>query len=139
MNKNITINPFDKTLTISKSFYKQATIYGTDEYNLLRDAMKECEGYEVIITTIQKKSYSGLTFKRMADYIMTQPNSEDNLTEFAKVMTIAEAKGSKYPLTKKWFLKTFPEYKLSEISEKEMEKNPSKSENITNINEAIAS
>lgn len=72
----------------------------------------------------------------MEAYIITQPNSEANLKEFAAVKIIAEAKGSKYPLTKKWFLQTFPEYKLNEVSEKETVTSLNKSEQITNINEA---
>ena len=41
---------------------------------------------------------------------------------FEKVQEIADAKGAKYPLTKKWFLKSFPEYKENavELSEEEI-------------------
>ena len=40
-------------------------------------------------------------------------------------MKVADAKGAKYPLTKKWFLKNFPEYKENavELSEDEILKN----------------
>ena len=41
---------------------------------------------------------------------------------FEKVQEIAEAKGAKYPLTKKWFLKTYPEYKENEASVMEEKK-----------------
>ncbi|MBR0341840.1 MAG: hypothetical protein IJH64_06275 [Oscillospiraceae bacterium] len=36
-----------------------------------------------------------------------------------RVIAIAKAKGAKYPLTKQWFLETFPEYKESTVSESE--------------------
>ena len=41
------------------------------------------------------------------------------LAKFEKVMEVAEAKGAKYPLTKKWFLKNYPNYKSNEVSDSE--------------------
>ena len=58
----------------------------------------------------------------MKEYILTQPDSENRVKVFEKVQEIAEAKGAKYPLTKKWFLKTYPEYKENEASVMEEKK-----------------
>ena len=132
---NMYIDFETKTIFVSKTFHKRASIYGTNEFETLHSAIQKT-GYSVDFLTVQKKSYRGLSFERMEAYIFTQPNSEANLKEFAAVKIIAEAKGSKYPLTKKWFLQTFPEYKLNEVSEKETETSLNKSEQITNINEA---
>ena len=132
---NIYIDFETKTIFVSKAFHKRASIYGTNEFETLHSAIQKT-GYSVAFLTVQKKSYLGLSFERMEAYIITQPNSEANMKEFAAVKTIAEAKGSKYPLTKKWFLQTFPEYKLNEVSEKETESSLNNSENITNINQA---
>lgn len=115
------VNHEDKTLTVSKAFYKKASIYGTPEYNELKAAMRDNEGYGVEFKTSEKKTYKNLNFKRMEDYIKTQPDSEAKLMEFEAVKMIAEAKGSKYPLTKKWFLLTYPEYKENEVSQSETE------------------
>ena len=138
MKKNVKVNPIEKTITISKAFFKRASVFGSSEYYELRNAMKENPDYEVIITTVQKNVHKDLTFKRMEAYIRTQPNSEANLKEFRAVQEIAEAKGAKYPLTKKWFFKTFPEYKLNEVSENETEAILNKSEHHTNIFEDVA-
>ena len=132
---NLYIDFEQETIFVSKAFHKRASIYGTNEFETLHSAIQET-GYSVAFLTVQKKSYRGLSFERMEAYIITQPNSEANLKEFAAVKIIAEAKGSKYPLTKKWFLQTFPEYKLNEVSEKETETSLNNSEQITNINEA---
>ena len=118
MYNHIKVDPSNKTLTISKAFDKRASIYGTDEFKALHGAIQDT-GYSVIVKTIQKNSHKHLTFKRMEEYILTQPNSEANLTEFKAVKEIAKVKGSAYPLTKKWFLAKFPEYKLNEVSENE--------------------
>ena len=118
MNKNgITVNMENRALTVSKAFYKRASVYGSTEYEQLKRAMDENQGFKVEIKSGERKTYIALTFKRMAEYIKTQPNSENRMREFEAVKKIAEAKGSKYPLTKKWFLFTYPEYKKNEVSE----------------------
>lgn len=112
---NITVNAIEKTITVSRSFYKKASSYGTNEYKELRKAMRDNSDFTVEFKKIQKKTYNGLDFSRMTDYIKTQPNSDERLAEFEEIKTIASAKGSLYPLTKKWFLETYPEYKESTL------------------------
>ena len=67
-----------------------------------------------------KKKYNGLTLPRMKEYIETQPNSKERLIEFAAIQKVAATKGAKYPLTKKWFLATFPEFKENNVSKAEI-------------------
>ena len=122
MKRNIIVSTEDRTLTVSKSFYKRASVYGTDEYRELRRATDENQGFKIEIGPVGKKTYKYLTFKRMAEYIETQPDSENRMREFEAVKTVAETKGSKYPLTKQWFLATYPEYKKNEVSRAEAEK-----------------
>ncbi len=133
--KKITVNLIEKTIEVSETFYKKATNPKTAEYRDLRAAMIENPTFDVVLKKSDKKTYNGLDFDRMKEYIETQPNSEANLKELERVMEIAEAKGAKYPLTKQWFLKTFPEYKNSEVSAKEIGTTQNNSENITNIKE----
>lgn len=140
MKRNqIVVNHNDRTITVSKTFYSKAAKYGTAEYKALNGAIKQNRGYEVTFKTYEKKSYRGLSLERMADYIKTQPNSEANLIELAKVMEVAKTKGSKYPLTKKWFLATFPDYKLNEVSADEKRAVQNKSEdNSTSVHKVPA-
>ena len=112
---NITINAIENTIIVSKSFYKKASTYGTSEYQELRKAMNENSGFAISFKTIEKKTYNGLDFARMEAYIKTQPKSAERLAEFEEIKKVASAKGSLYPLTKKWFFETYPEYKTSEI------------------------
>ena len=117
---NIFVSFPDETLSFTKSFYKKACMVGTPEYKELREAMKDNPGFSFkFIVSEKKNTYRDLTFERMVSYIKTQANSEENLRTMERVMLIAEAKGAKYPLTKKWFLETFPEYKESVVSEQE--------------------
>ena len=119
MKTNITINAIENTITISKAFYKKASVFGSAEYKELRSAIKDNPTAEIIFKTSDKKTYKALTFKVMEAYIKTQPDSEKMLMKFEAVKRVAKAKGSLYPLTKKWFLKAYSDYKVNEVSEAE--------------------
>jgi hypothetical protein len=60
--------------------------------------------------------YRNLTIDKMREYIDTKPNKAELHTEMDIVIEIATAKNAKYPLTKKWFLAKFPEYKENEAA-----------------------
>lgn len=108
----------NKTIIGSNSAIKRANKGVGREYAELCRMIKDHPDFDIVPKDIDrkknKKKYSGLTFERMEDYIMTQPDSENKLKLFKKIKDVAEAKGAKYPLTKKWFLKTYPEYKENE-------------------------
>ena len=79
---------------------------------------------KVIEKKENKKTYSKLTFGRMEDYIRTQFSDEEilngKLIEFEAIKNVAKAKGAMYPLTKKWFLAKYPEYKENTVSDTEI-------------------
>ena len=131
---HITRNFENNTLDMSQSFYKKACKVGSPEYKELLSAMKENEGCSInIVRNESKRSYRSLTIERMRAYIKTQPNSEANLATLDRVIEVADAKGAKYPLTKKWFLETFPEYKESTVSEQELIGNEQKVTSIAKL------
>lgn len=119
---NIKVNVMEQTISVSKAFYKKACVYGTTEYKQLTDAQRNNPTFDVKFKEYDKKTYNGLTIAKMREYILTQDNSEDRLIEFEAVVTTAKAKGAQYPLTKKWFLATYPEYKESTIDPSEKAK-----------------
>lgn len=143
--KNINVDIITKTITISKAFYKKASDPRTAEYRELRTAVIENADFRIVFKTSDKKTYKGLNIAKMKAYIETQPNSEENLKSLDRAIEVAETKGSKYPLIKKWFLEKFPNYKLSEVTSEEMKKDSENetettqniNDNITSINEAI--
>ena len=120
---NIKLNPAENTIIVSKTFYNKAITYGTPEYRVLHRVMKENPTFSIDFKTSDKKSYGGLSLAKMEEYILTQDNSQERLVEFKAVMATAKAKRAKYPLTKKWFLATYPEYKTSDIIASETAKN----------------
>ena len=112
-----------KTIIGTKTNITKAGRIGSPQYKELCEIMELHPTFSIVAKEIKKnkskKTYHGLTFQVMEEYIKTQKDSEKMLVKFAAVKRIAETKGSKYPLTKKWFLNTFPAYKVNEISEDE--------------------
>lgn len=138
MRTHFNYNFVEKTIIGTKAAINRANRGLNPEYNELTAMLTTHPDFKVVEKNIQKKegkkTYSNLTFKRMEEYISLQNNSKEKLIEFEAVKAVAEAKGAKYPLTKKWFLATYKEYKESDISESE-NKILSKDTNTVNNNE----
>ena len=139
MKKNVIfVDDANKRLVVSKAFYKNASVFGSAEYYALRKAKKENAEYSVVFQSVlsDKKTYHGLSLSRMADYIQTQPNANERMAEFEAVKKIAKAKGSLYPLTKKWFLQTYPHYKENDVSSEVAKSTPNAQSEATKEAEA---
>ena len=124
MNAIFTYNFVNKTIVGTKSAINRANKGLKPEYGMLCKMLAEHPDFTVAEKQIKqkadKKKYKGLTLPRMEAYIETQPNSKERLIEFAAIQKVAEAKGALYPLTKKWFLATFPEFKENNVSKAEI-------------------
>ena len=124
MNAIFTYNFVNKTIVGTKSAINRANKGMKPEYDTLCEMLAAHPDFTVVEKQIDhkadKKKYNGLTLPRMKEYIETQPNSEKRLIEFAAIQKVAAAKGAKYPLTKKWFLATFPEFKENNVSKAEI-------------------
>ena len=124
MNAIFTYNFVNKTIVGTKSAINRANKGLKPEYGMLCEMLADHPDFTVEEKQIKhkadKKKYKGLTLPRMEAYIETQPNSKERLIEFKAIQKVAEAKGAKYPLTKKWFLVTFPEFKENNVSEAEI-------------------
>lgn len=124
MNAIFTYNFVNKTIVGTKSAINRANMGKNPEYTTLCEMLAAHPDFTVAEKQINhkadKKKYNGLTLPRMKEYIETQPKSEERLREFAAIQKVAAAKGAKYPLTKKWFLATFPEFKENNVSEAEI-------------------
>ena len=124
MNAIFTYNFVNKTIVGTKSAINRANMGKNPEYTTLCKMLAEHPDFTVAEKQINhkadKKKYNGLTLPRMKEYIETQPNSKERLIEFAAIQKVAATKGAKYPLTKKWFLATFPEFKENNVSKAEI-------------------
>ncbi len=116
---NINVDFEKNALVVSKAFYKKACAFGSKENVELRNAMEIYKGFSIEFKVSDKKTYGGLTFERMADYIKTQADADARLLEFEAVKKIAKAKGAMYPLTKEWFFLTYPLFKEDAVADDE--------------------
>ena len=110
----------NKAIVGTKSSIARANKGLNPEYAELTQKLSEHPDFSVIEKVINsnptKKTYNKLTIQKMEDYIQTQPDAENKLIEFKAIQKVAEVRGAKYPLSKKWFLTTYPEFKETEIS-----------------------
>ena len=129
MNKKFNYNFVEKTIVGSNAAIQRANKGLNPEFKELTDMLAQHPDFTVTTKVIEKnegkKTYSKLTFDRMEDYIRTQFHDETALTakliELKAIKSVAKAKGAMYPLTKKWFLATYPEYKDNSVSNSEAE------------------
>ena len=127
MKTRFTYNFIEKAIIGSKAAIERANKGKNPEYAELSGMLAAHPDFTVRVKDIQKKegkkTYSKLTFERMEEYIRTQfadnKTLNEKLIEFKAIQKVAEAKGAKYPLTKKWFFATYPSFKEGEVSEQE--------------------
>ena len=103
----------NRTIVATKATLKKASNPTTDEYTALIKMIEGQPTFRVVEKTIKnsgnKKTYSGLTLEMMAEYIMSQQNSDKLMAEFNEAQSMGK---SKYPLAKKWFLNEFPDFTM---------------------------
>lgn len=127
--KNYSYDLLNNTLTITESFYKKSKVYGSPEFNKLRELLTENSGCKVEITPDTKKTYKGLTLALIREYIEIKDERETLRAEMSAVKkealvgkeNVSEKMADKlaFPLIKKWFLKKFVDFSVSR-AEKEI-------------------
>ncbi len=108
-----TLDFFKKTITGTKASFNKANKGFGPEYEELTAKMAAHPDFELRVkeqktkTTKSKRTYEGMDFKFMEDYIATFEDVS-LAKEYEAVKQMAEDCGTKaYPLTKKWFLGKF--------------------------------
>lgn len=112
-NVRFTLDFFKKTITGTKASFNKANKGFGPEYEELTSKMAAHPDFELRVkeqktkTTKSKRTYEGMDFKFMEDYIATFEDVS-LAKEYEAVKQMAEDCGTKaYPLTKKWFLGKF--------------------------------
>ena len=108
-----TLNFFDKTITGTKASFNKANKGFGPEYEELTSKMAAHPDFTLVVkeqktkTTKAKRTYEGMDYKFMEDYIATFEDAS-LMKKYKAVKKMADDCGTKaYPLTKKWFLGEF--------------------------------
>ena len=117
------INYIENTITVTKSFLKEAGTIGSPAYIELARVRKDLPDFQIVqreITKKQgKKSYGKLTYKVMEDFIAVQEegNAPAVLAEFQRVQQLSKIQAGSYAYVKTWFLTRYKEVFTAEETE----------------------
>ena len=101
---------FTKTLTISKTFERNAAIYQSTEQKMMKKYM-EAYGDALTIRYYKPRNiHQGLTFEQMENYIGYTREAEENLKRFQDVKELSKSQKSPYKYIKDWFLQEYFNY-----------------------------
>ena len=123
MKKNVFVIDFvDGKIYGSKTALKKAGQPGTAEYKELTSKMAAHPTFKVCEkeANTKKKTYEGLDFIVMRNYIQAQENADELMAEFEAVRKIANGK---YGFVKKWFLDTFKDFNIKDAKKAISDKN----------------
>ena len=104
----------DTTAQVTKAFQKNAVIFGTEEFKLWREYLTYFPNAKMQTKSIKKnpdkKTRRNLTFANMVEYMKTQENSEDLLSEFETIKNRSKIQKSPYQYVLSWFEGKFEGY-----------------------------
>lgn len=117
--KTITINRTNNTIEITKAFDKKASVYGSAEYNMLQNAMRENEGFSVVVAASRKANnnpFSKLSFDYMEKYIKLHDDENQSIMkEYLKHRALDEESILNGGVSQsrdticEWFVNQYPE------------------------------
>ena len=137
--KNMKIEVINETTArVSKAFEKNAKIFGTPEYKLWREYLKEFPNATMTTKTIKKnadkKTYRNMTYKNMELFIEAQENSETLKKEFARQRKMSKVQTNPYKAVLAWFCKKFEGFDDYKEFFKDKEENEETKETVTEEN-----
>ena len=93
------------TLTVSKKFFKQASIPFTEEYQIIKTILADYPNCKVV--TKQQRNHckcSNPTYEMMIACIQMQPNAKELMDEFMRVRNFAHISRKGYNIVRSWFM-----------------------------------
>ena len=137
--KNMKIEVINETTArVTKAFEKNARIFGTPEYKLWREYLKEFPNATMTTKTIKKnadkKTYRNMTYKNMELFIEAQENSEVLKKEFERQKKMSKVQTNPYKAVLAWFCKEFEGYDDYKEFFKDKEENEETKETVTEEN-----
>ena len=114
----------NKTIVMTKTFYKEACKPGTDENAEMLALQEKHPDFKFISKSARTQKHSrpdkGLTFDRMELYISTFKNADELLEIFETVKIRAKVTASSKKYVTDWFKAQFPNYNTSVVDSKNL-------------------
>ena len=136
MNTTIKTAPrfVDETnVLVTKSFAKNARIFGTPEYKLWKEIRMDCPEAVMVTKNIRKNpnkktNTKNMTYPNMAKFIRQQENAAELLKEMKKQIECSKVQTNPYRAVLAWFIQKFEDYDsyksfFAEEAQKEAEEN----------------
>ena len=102
------------TLTINYKFDKAASVYGSDEYNLINSLKKDFPNLKIVVKSGREKKKANknlnLTYKHIEKYISVFKNSDELMNVYWDVRKMSLSAKSPYNYVTDWFKNQFPNY-----------------------------
>ena len=121
-NNGYKIDFKDNTITVNYTFAAAMNEYGSKEYKIYRQIMRDFPQLELIIKSGRQhktpRYNKRLTYENMEIYISTFDNSHELMERFNSVKKKSQPLASPYKYVRDWFNKQFPDYKEIPDSEK---------------------
>ena len=110
MNTNCVVRFDTRTLVVSRSFLKKASVPFSDEYDIMARLTKQHPDFNIEVkAAAPRKPQFMPTYNDMLDYIHRQNDSAKLVEEFDAVRQMARMYNSAYMHVRHWFLMRFPE------------------------------
>lgn len=106
---DITTNP--TTLTINKAFEKQASVFNSQAYQIVKQIRADYPDVKIVRAEGSKKaSRRSITFAQMGQYISIFDEDGMLQEQFEKVRAMSKIQANPYKYVKTWFENQFPNY-----------------------------
>ena len=113
MNTNCVVCFDTRTLLVSRSFLKKASVPFSDEYHMMKSLTEAHPDFRIEIKHTYSPNYPRKpfmpTYDNMLDFIHLQSNAEELLEEFESARQIGQMRRNAYMHVRRWFLTRFPE------------------------------
>ena len=123
MTTNLKINAKNRTIEMSNTFAKAASIFGSDEYKDLQEVRRDYPYYRVV--TVKQKGagkadFTNLSYDFMDKYLKDHATSDEVKAEYLVLRGLdvnwqkdKNGMAADHSTIKDWFLNTFPEFEQS--------------------------
>ena len=113
MNTNCVVHFDTRTLVVSRSFLKKASVPFSNEYHMMKSLTEAHPNFCIEIRHTYSPNYPRKpfmpTYDNMLDFIHRQINAEELLEEFESARQIGKMHRNAYMHVRRWFLMRFPE------------------------------